>query len=448
MKESQTKNGVSGDYHRLSGNEPRGSGMKELDPTSSSRLYQCGTDLDQTIKDPEATLDHSIKNLEQILDQWIKSPGTTRNEAQDRWGYSCLSPPPNACIKAGGGPLNLPLNSVHGISTALTSNEPHQPSPSAGSTCCVQATANTPLGHTYNAEEPTGDTPGIRLPVDFAILHQFMQSTSGTEGYSGGFTLIDDLDTCFICALPVTEHITGSTGNQGWNLGGATSLFPAGDVHHMGGQSEDYIVQLMGKLHIVAVGPDDGELASPLCIKVPQRQTTSVMVRSGNPGEPRDEAEGRWSPADPMADCCKASGDNPAPHVDPSRKDNPGMATSIIEDTSRKSSIAHKEQAGRTGERDSPFQVHLPFKDSTDGRENPSYLKSLWNSPKYSEVPTNPSGCLHRGERELTSRTVIGAGPLQPMNCDDERKTPIPPASVEYSQGSQWLKPFGAAWTW
>ncbi|KAK0445284.1 uncharacterized protein EV420DRAFT_1648423 [Desarmillaria tabescens] len=34
------------------------------------------------------------------------------------------------------------------------------------------------------------DTPGIRLPIDFAILHQFMQSTSGTESYSGGFVLV------------------------------------------------------------------------------------------------------------------------------------------------------------------------------------------------------------------------------------------------------------------
>ncbi|KAK0448990.1 uncharacterized protein EV420DRAFT_1647266 [Desarmillaria tabescens] len=43
------------------------------------------------------------------------------------------------------------------------------------------------------AEQPSttpGDTPGIRLPIDFVILHQFMQSTSGTEGYSGGFVLV------------------------------------------------------------------------------------------------------------------------------------------------------------------------------------------------------------------------------------------------------------------
>ena len=31
---------------------------------------------------------------------------------------------------------------------------------------------------------------GIRLPVDFAIFNQIAQSTSGTESYSEGFTLI------------------------------------------------------------------------------------------------------------------------------------------------------------------------------------------------------------------------------------------------------------------
>ncbi len=35
-----------------------------------------------------------------------------------------------------------------------------------------------------------GDTLGIRLPVDFAIFYQVAQSTSGTESYSEGFTLI------------------------------------------------------------------------------------------------------------------------------------------------------------------------------------------------------------------------------------------------------------------
>ncbi len=35
-----------------------------------------------------------------------------------------------------------------------------------------------------------GDTLGIRLPVDFAIFYQLAQSTSGTESYSEGFTLI------------------------------------------------------------------------------------------------------------------------------------------------------------------------------------------------------------------------------------------------------------------
>ncbi len=34
------------------------------------------------------------------------------------------------------------------------------------------------------------DTLGIRLPVDFAIFYQVAQSTSGTESYSEGFTLI------------------------------------------------------------------------------------------------------------------------------------------------------------------------------------------------------------------------------------------------------------------
>ncbi len=34
------------------------------------------------------------------------------------------------------------------------------------------------------------DTLGIRLPVDFAIFYQIAQSTSGTESYSEGFTLI------------------------------------------------------------------------------------------------------------------------------------------------------------------------------------------------------------------------------------------------------------------
>ncbi len=34
------------------------------------------------------------------------------------------------------------------------------------------------------------DMLGIRLPVDFAIFYQVAQSTSGTESYSEGFTLI------------------------------------------------------------------------------------------------------------------------------------------------------------------------------------------------------------------------------------------------------------------
>ncbi len=36
----------------------------------------------------------------------------------------------------------------------------------------------------------TIDTLGIRLPIDFAILYQITRSTSGTESYSEGFTLI------------------------------------------------------------------------------------------------------------------------------------------------------------------------------------------------------------------------------------------------------------------
>ncbi len=34
------------------------------------------------------------------------------------------------------------------------------------------------------------DTLGIRLPIDFVIFYQVAQSTSGTESYSEGFTLI------------------------------------------------------------------------------------------------------------------------------------------------------------------------------------------------------------------------------------------------------------------
>ncbi len=36
----------------------------------------------------------------------------------------------------------------------------------------------------------TVDTLGIRLPVDFVNFYQIVQSTSGTERYSEGFTLI------------------------------------------------------------------------------------------------------------------------------------------------------------------------------------------------------------------------------------------------------------------
>ncbi len=35
-----------------------------------------------------------------------------------------------------------------------------------------------------------GDTLGIRLPIDFVNFYQIAQSTSGTESYSEGFTLI------------------------------------------------------------------------------------------------------------------------------------------------------------------------------------------------------------------------------------------------------------------
>ncbi|KAK0446938.1 uncharacterized protein EV420DRAFT_1714371 [Desarmillaria tabescens] len=47
----------------------------------------------------------------------------------------------------------------------------------------------------------SADMPGIRLPVDFAILHQFMQSTSGTEGYSGGFALKRHLEESILPAV-------------------------------------------------------------------------------------------------------------------------------------------------------------------------------------------------------------------------------------------------------
>ncbi len=43
---------------------------------------------------------------------------------------------------------------------------------------------------TTGGEIPTSDTLSIRLPIDFAILYQITQSTSSTESYSEGFTLI------------------------------------------------------------------------------------------------------------------------------------------------------------------------------------------------------------------------------------------------------------------
>ncbi len=43
-------------------------------------------------------------------------------------------------------------------------------------------------GRDYGRQD--SDTLGIRLPVDFAIFYQIAQSTSGTESYSEGFTLI------------------------------------------------------------------------------------------------------------------------------------------------------------------------------------------------------------------------------------------------------------------
>ncbi len=42
----------------------------------------------------------------------------------------------------------------------------------------------------YNSFYCNIDTLGIRLPVDFANFYQIAQSTSGTESYSEGFTLI------------------------------------------------------------------------------------------------------------------------------------------------------------------------------------------------------------------------------------------------------------------
>ncbi|KAK0449343.1 hypothetical protein EV421DRAFT_1732615 [Armillaria borealis] len=41
-----------------------------------------------------------------------------------------------------------------------------------------------------SAAVSSGDTLGIRLPIDFANFNQIAQSTSGTKGYSGGFTLL------------------------------------------------------------------------------------------------------------------------------------------------------------------------------------------------------------------------------------------------------------------
>ncbi len=43
------------------------------------------------------------------------------------------------------------------------------------------------------AKQPSIDTLGIRIPIDFAILYQITQSTSGTESYSEGLTLIDSI---------------------------------------------------------------------------------------------------------------------------------------------------------------------------------------------------------------------------------------------------------------
>ncbi len=37
------------------------------------------------------------------------------------------------------------------------------------------------------------DTLGIRLPIDFANFNQIKQSTSSTESYSEGFTLIPSI---------------------------------------------------------------------------------------------------------------------------------------------------------------------------------------------------------------------------------------------------------------
>ena len=36
----------------------------------------------------------------------------------------------------------------------------------------------------YTGFIPCADTPGIRLPIDFAIFYQISHSTSSTEGYS------------------------------------------------------------------------------------------------------------------------------------------------------------------------------------------------------------------------------------------------------------------------
>ncbi len=60
-------------------------------------------------------------------------------------------------------------------------------------TCHVDALALTPLvDHCamYWLLVMYGDMLGIRLPVDFMNFYQIVQSTSSTESYSEGFTLI------------------------------------------------------------------------------------------------------------------------------------------------------------------------------------------------------------------------------------------------------------------
>ncbi len=47
-----------------------------------------------------------------------------------------------------------------------------------------------PVKSSAGGKRDSVDTLGIRLSIDFANFYQIAQSTSGTESYSEGFTLI------------------------------------------------------------------------------------------------------------------------------------------------------------------------------------------------------------------------------------------------------------------